>query len=206
MWVFWVKSVLCFRFRSDCRRSEGCNRAHRVQHGSVPERFPKTRERQAPVIRALAEEGIIAGKARNAKFRHPEAQAFLESLTDEQTAKQPLLIFEHDGVVARYWREVEGVADKQADGTAKTREAKVISCFTADGRDLKTGKPRKDKNSGAADVCIDSARAAGPRSSAIACGRSCAGTACSRPRRWRCCPTGCRGSESPARRFSPDGQ
>ena len=30
---------------------------------------------------------------------------FSESLTDEQAAKQPLLILEYDGVVARYWRE-----------------------------------------------------------------------------------------------------
>ena len=49
-------------------------------------------------------------------------------------------------------REVEGVAGKQADGTAKTREAKAVTSFTADGRDPKTGEPRKDKDSGAAGV------------------------------------------------------
>ena len=47
----------------------------------------------------------MIGKARDAEFRHPDAVAFLESLTDEEAAKQPLFIFEHDGVVARYWRE-----------------------------------------------------------------------------------------------------
>ena len=47
----------------------------------------------------------MTGKARDAEFRHPEAVAFLESLTDEAAAKQSPLIFEHDGVVARYWRE-----------------------------------------------------------------------------------------------------
>ena len=57
-------------------------------------------------------------------------------------------------------REVEGVAGKQADGTAKTREAKAVTSFTADGRDPKTGEPRKDKDSGATSVRIDSARAA----------------------------------------------
>ena len=57
-------------------------------------------------------------------------------------------------------REVEGVAGKQADGTAKTREAKAVVCSAADGRDPKTGEPRKDKDSGAAGVRIDSARAA----------------------------------------------
>ena len=57
--------------------------------------------------------------------------------------------------------EVEGVAGKHEDGTAKTREAKAIVCCTAESRDLKTGEPRKDKGSGAVSVRIDSARAAG---------------------------------------------
>ena len=56
--------------------------------------------------------------------------------------------------------EVEGVAGKQADGTAKTREAKTIVFFAA-SRDPKTGEPRRDKGSGAAGVRIDSARAEG---------------------------------------------
>ena len=47
----------------------------------------------------------MAGEARDAEFRHPEAVAFLESLTDEQAAKQPPLILEQDGVVARQRRE-----------------------------------------------------------------------------------------------------
>ena len=58
-------------------------------------------------------------------------------------------------------REVEGAAGKQADGTAKTCEAKAVSCFTADSRDPKTGEPRKDRGSGAAGVRIDSAQSAG---------------------------------------------
>ena len=73
--------------------------------GSVPGRLRKTRERRVPRIRARAEEGIMAGEARDAEFRHPEAVAFLESLTDEQAAKQPPLILEQDGVVARQRRE-----------------------------------------------------------------------------------------------------
>ena len=55
--------------------------------------------------------------------------------------------------------EVEGVAGKQADGTAKTCEAKVIVRCRADSRDPVTGAPRKDKGSGAAGVRIDSAKA-----------------------------------------------
>ena len=56
-------------------------------------------------------------------------------------------------------REVEGVAGKQADGAAKTREAKAVVCRAADSLDPKTGKPRKGRNGGAAGVRIDSAQA-----------------------------------------------
>ena len=103
-------------------------------------------------------------------------------------------------------REVEGVAGKQADGTAKTSEAKAVTSFTADGRDPKTGEPRKDKDSGAAGVRIDSARAADGVgwSSESACDSSGSGTACSRPGNWWCCPTGRPGSATAARRPSPD--
>ena len=55
-------------------------------------------------------------------------------------------------------REVEGVAGKQADGSAKTREAKAVVCREADSLDPKTGEPRKGRNSGAVSVRIDSAR------------------------------------------------
>ena len=44
-------------------------------------------------------------ETRGTEFRYPEAVAFLRSLTDEVAAKQPLLIFRHDGVVTRYWCE-----------------------------------------------------------------------------------------------------
>ena len=47
----------------------------------------------------------MAIDAQDPEFRHPEAVAFLRSLTDEQAAKQPPLVLEHDGVAARYWRE-----------------------------------------------------------------------------------------------------
>ena len=57
-------------------------------------------------------------------------------------------------------REVEGVAGKQADGAAKTSEAKAVVCREADRPDPKTGEPRTDRKSGAAGVRIDSARSA----------------------------------------------
>ena len=42
----------------------------------------------------------MVGKTQDAGFRHPEAVAFLESLTEEE-AKHPPLVREHDGVVTR---------------------------------------------------------------------------------------------------------
>ena len=36
-------------------------------------RFPKTRERRSSRIRARAAEGIMADKAQDAEFRHPDA-------------------------------------------------------------------------------------------------------------------------------------
>lgn len=42
----------------------------------------------------------------------------------------------------------EGMPGKQADSTAKNREAKTIVCCTAESRDPKTGEPRKDKGIG----------------------------------------------------------
>ena len=57
-------------------------------------------------------------------------------------------------------REVEGVAGKQANGAAKTSEAKAVVCREADRPDPKTGEPRTNRKSGAAGVRIDSARSA----------------------------------------------
>ena len=50
------------------------------------------------------------------------------------------------------------MAGKQADGAAKTREAKAVVCREADSLDPKTGEPRKGRNGGAVSVRIDSAR------------------------------------------------
>ena len=47
----------------------------------------------------------MSDKAQDTGFRHPEAAAFLESLTDGQAAKQPPLTLEQDGVVTRQRRE-----------------------------------------------------------------------------------------------------
>ena len=44
-------------------------------------------------------------ETRHSEFRHPEAVAFLRSLTDEEEAKHPPLVREHDGVATHCWRE-----------------------------------------------------------------------------------------------------
>ena len=54
-------------------------------------------------------------ETRDSEFRHPEVVAFLRSLTDEEAAKHPPLVREHDGVATHCWRE--GEAGKQAAPT-----------------------------------------------------------------------------------------
>ena len=72
---FWVKSVFRFHLRSDCRRFGGLQSgASEFSLGWSRGGFRRpTRERRAPGIRARASEGIMAGKARDAEFRHPDA-------------------------------------------------------------------------------------------------------------------------------------
>ena len=55
--------------------------------------------------------------------------------------------------------EMEGVAGKQEDGSAKTREAKLVVADGADGRDPKTGTALKDRGSATCGCLIDSAAA-----------------------------------------------
>ena len=87
-----------------------------------------------------------------------EIQAFeREDAEAAPPAKRVLLGIDGTGVPMAAC-EVEGVAGKQADGTAKTREAKAVVCRAVDTLDPKTGEPRKDRNSGAVNVRIDSAR------------------------------------------------
>ena len=79
-----------------------------------------------------------------------EMQAFEREDVEAEAPAAERVLLEIDGTgVPMAAREVEGVAGKQADGTAKTREAKAVTSFTAERRDPKTGEPRKDKNSGA---------------------------------------------------------
>ena len=56
--------------------------------------------------------------------------------------------------------DVAGIAGKQEDGSAKTREAKLAVIYTAEGRDPETGAALKDKGSETFSCLIDSAAAA----------------------------------------------
>ena len=47
----------------------------------------------------------MTGKAQDAEFRHPEAVARLQGLTDEEAARRLALVREHDGVATRQRRE-----------------------------------------------------------------------------------------------------
>ena len=76
-------------------------------------------------------------------------QAFEREDAEAASPAAERVILEIDGAgVPMAAREVEGVAGKQADGTAKTREAKAVTSFTADGRDPKTRQ--RDQRCGAA--------------------------------------------------------
>ena len=91
-----------------------------------------------------------------------EMQAFEREDVEPEAPSAACILLGIDGTgIPMAPSEVEGVAGKQADGTAKTREAKTIVFYTAEGRDPKTGEPRKDKGSGAVSARIDSARAEG---------------------------------------------
>ncbi len=61
--------------------------------------------------------------------------------------------------------ETAGIAGRQEDGSSKTREARAVPVYTADGRHPKTGAPKKDAGSDIRSGLIDSA-AAGTGSSA----------------------------------------
>ena len=89
-----------------------------------------------------------------------EMQAFERADAEASPAAKRVLLGIDGTGVPMAAREVEGVAGKQADGSAKTREAKAVVCREADSLDPKTGEPRTDRKSGAVSVRIDSARSA----------------------------------------------
>ena len=98
-------------------------------------RFPMIRARRAPRIRARSAEGIMTGK--NQEFRHPEAAAFLRSLTAAEAAKHPPLVREHDGVITQYWRDGGEVRCREVEaGEEPEMEALLAAVESEFGRSL----------------------------------------------------------------------
>ena len=91
-----------------------------------------------------------------------EMQRFERDVVAESSLGVDRVYVAVDGTgVPMRWSETEGIKGKQKDGSSRTREAKVIVTFTADGRHPKTGTPMKDKTSDAVSARIDSAAAVG---------------------------------------------
>lgn len=91
-----------------------------------------------------------------------EAQRFEREVVEEGKPGAERVYIEADGTGVPMRRsETEGVKGKQEDGSARTREAKVIVTFTAEGTHPKTGEPTKDEDSDAVSALIDSAAAVG---------------------------------------------
>ncbi len=71
-------------------------------------------------------------------------------------ASRHYLAMDGTGVPMRQ-EETKGIRGKQEDGSSKTREAKVVIAYTAQGRSPKTGEVTKDKGSetvSAATCCV----------------------------------------------------
>ena len=107
--------------------------------------------------------GLVVSAATLRRWTHEfgeEMQRFERDIVAESALGVDRVYVEVDGTGVPMRRsETEGIKGKQKDGSARTREAKVIVTFTADGRHPKTGAPMKDKNSDAVSARIDSAAA-----------------------------------------------
>ena len=82
-----------------------------------------------------------------------------EVVDDKPLESRMYLAIDGTGVPMRK-EAVEGIAGKQEDGSAKTREAKVAVVYTAEERDPETGAALKDRGSETSSCLIDSAAAA----------------------------------------------
>ena len=91
-----------------------------------------------------------------------QVQRFEQAVVDPgaPAAKRLYLGVDGTGIPVRKC-EVEGVRGKQADGSAKTREAKVLTIYTAESVHPETGDPEKDPGSEIHSGLIDSAAAVG---------------------------------------------
>jgi hypothetical protein len=84
-----------------------------------------------------------------------ERRAVESPPADEPTAPTLYLGMDGTGVPMRAC-EVEGRAGKQPDGTSKTREVKLVTIWSAEGRD-KEGTPERDPGSVSYSAAIESA-------------------------------------------------
>jgi hypothetical protein len=83
--------------------------------------------------------------------QHVEAPEAAETIA-------PTLYLGMDGTgVPMRKEELEGRAGKQPDGTAKTREVKLCTVWSAEGRDPETGTPVRDEGSVTYSAAIESA-------------------------------------------------
>ena len=86
-----------------------------------------------------------------------EAQRFEREVVEEGKPGAARVHMEVDGTGVPMRRsETEGVRGKQEDGSARTREAKVIATFTAGGMHPRTGEPAKDEGSDGVSALIES--------------------------------------------------
>ena len=98
-----------------------------------------------------------------------------EVVEDKPLKKLACLSIDGTGTPMRK-EEMEGVSGKQEDGSAKTREAKLIVAYSADDRDPETGAALKDRGSETCSCLIDSAAVSAggePSGFAMRLGREC---------------------------------
>ena len=106
----------------------------------------------------------LAGVTVEAKQAERVAEALGERIADDEqrsvpagTPSAPTMYLGMDGTGIPVRRsEVAGRAGKQPDGSAKTREAKLVSVWTAEGRDA-TGVPQRDAGSVSYSAAVESA-------------------------------------------------
>jgi hypothetical protein len=117
----------------------------------------------------------LAGVAVDSKRVERTAEALgREIATDERTYTEPLaqtdvastLYLGMDGTgIPMRKEELTARAGKQPDGTAKTREVKLCTVWSAEGRDSQTGLPTRDPGSVSYTAAIESAAQRGTDSS-----------------------------------------
>jgi len=91
-----------------------------------------------------------------------DVQRFEREVVEEGRPGAERVYVEADGTGVPVRRsETEGIRGRQEDGSARTREAKVIVTFTAEGTHPETGEPTKDRDSDVVSALIDSAAAVG---------------------------------------------